>query len=329
MRTLQREYGQEAFVSGQQKTVKLPIDYAQADIMVEFKANITVTDPGAGAAGTVSDFSPAGLVSSINIRANGSDVIKSLSLIDACYETAIHYGVLPSCALVANGNVKAATDYYVTARIDFAMYGTVKPYDTILNAKRFTSFEALVQFGSASDIYADAKGTMTTTVNSGTITFYGKEAVGIDPKAVFPVFKESTIESTVTATKSEHKIELNYAQDLSYRQLILRSKVDGISSNATINNVKLQSGGVVFLNINGARLRARNTLISGYAAPTGVYVIDFCEGAHASLGRINDSLDTSGLSSLDLILDVTKTGTVALIKVLTNEIIVPTVVSQK
>jgi hypothetical protein len=328
MRTLQREYGQEAFVSGQQKTINLPIDYAQADIMVEFKANITITDPGGGAAGTVSDHAPAGLVSSINIRANGSDVIKSFSLIDAIYQSQIRYGVLPLQSVMANGNVKAATDYYVTARIDFAMYGTVKPYDTVFNSKRLTSLQALIQFGSASDCYADAKGTMTTVVNSGTITLYGKEAVGIDPEAVFPVFKESTIASTVTATTSEFKIPLNYAQDLSYRALTLRGIVDGVSSNAILNNVKLQSGGVVFLNVNAARLRARNTLCAGLSMPTGCYEIDFAEGAHAALGRINDSLDTSGLSSLDLILDVTKSGTVSIVKVVTKEIIVPTVVKK-
>jgi hypothetical protein len=55
--------------------------------------------------------------------------------------------------------------------------------------------------------------------------------------------------------------------------------------------------------------------------PTGYYAVDFCED-----GRLGDALDTSGLSSLDCILEVAHPGTTDIIKVYTTEIIRPTVI---
>lgn len=318
MRTITREYGQKTYTANQQETIPLPRDYAQNDIMVELAANITIAS--GSSSGVLKDYAPAGLIQSINIRANGSDVIKSLSFQDIVIQTALRYGVVNKNTLMPDGGILGATDYYVYGRIDFSMFRTIKPYDTIFNSKRLTSFDAIIQWGNAASMYATA-GDRTVTINSATVTLYGKEAIGIAADQVFPVFKESTILSTISATSSEHKIALNYASDLSYRQLVLLGFDDGVLSNSVINNVKLQSGGVVFVNINSRRLQARNQTLLGIAIPAGQYVLDFAED-----GRINDSLDTAGLSSLDLILDVTAASTQNTVKVLTNEIIVPTVV---
>jgi len=318
VKNLTREIGSKAWVSGGQETISMPMDYAYVDIMVKLAAAVTVT--GGNTSGTLADNAPAQLLKTIEIRANGRDVIKSLDFAGLVRLTQIRYGTAPNNTVMANGDNQSATACYVYAIIPCAMWRAVVPFDTLFNAKPLTTLEAILTFGTTADIYSTA-GNRTTTA-TGTIYLACREAVGLDEGAVLPINKEATIQSQVTATSTEHKISLNYAKDLLYRALVLRATDGGALSNAVINNIKLQSGGVVFFNLSGISVRNRNKLIySLETMPTGYYSIDFCED-----GRLGDSLDTSGLSSLDLILDVTVGSGTTYVKVYTTEVIRPLVV---
>lgn len=319
MRNLTREVGNKTWVSGGQETIPLPRDYAYVDIMVELYAKITIA--GANAAEVLADNAPAQLLRTIEIRANGRDVIKSLDFAGLIRLTQLRYGTAPNHTVLASAANQANTECYIYAIIPQAMWRAVKPFDTVFNSRPLSTYEAILTFGTVADIYTTA-GAATWTVVSAAVYLSSREAVGLPDDAILPINKEATIESVVTATATEHKIPLNYAKDLQYRALVLRAHDAGCLSNAIINNIKLQSGGVIFYTISGRRTRNRNKLMySIEAMPTGYYAIDFCED-----GRLGDSLDTSGLSSLDLILDVTVgTGTTK-VKVYTTEVILPTVV---
>ena len=320
MRNITREIGSKAFVSGGQETIPIPRDYAFSDIMVELDASVTIS--GGNTSGTLKDNAPAQLLRTIEIRANGRDVIKSLDFEGLVRLTQLRYGTAANNTVMANGDNQTATLCYIYAIIPQAMWRSVKPFDTLFNAANLTTYEAILTFGTAASIYTDTAGNRTTAINSGTVYLSSREAVGLDPKVVLPINKEATIESTITATATEFKIPLNYAKDLNYRALVLRAQDGGALSSSIINNIKLQSGGVIFFNLGGVRVRNRNKLIYGVETmPTGYYAIDFCED-----GRLGDALDTSGLSSLDLILDVTVGSGTTKVKVYTTEIIVPTVV---
>lgn len=318
MRNLLREYGQKTWVSGGQDSLDIPRDYAINDIMLEFAGSIIVS--GGTTNGTPKSFCPAGLVKQLDLRANGRDTIKSMAFEDIVAQTTIRYGTLPNNTLMTSG-AQATYPYYIYGIMNLAMWGTVKPFDTLFNANPLTSLTLQITWGVQADLYTSVAGDRTHTI-TGTLSVLGKEVVGVPSQQLFIVFKEATINAPVAASSSEFKIPLNYARDLSYRGLTLRARVDGAEVNTVVNNIKLQSGGVIFINVNGRRLAARNkSMFSLETWLTGFYVIDFCED-----GRIGDSLDTSGLSSLDLILDVTKSGTTCEIKVITQELIVPTVV---
>jgi len=318
MRNLLREIGSKAFVASGQETINLPRDYAYVDMMIELSAAVTVS--GGNTSGSIKDNAPAQLLKTIEIRANGRDVIKSLDFEGLVRLTQLRYGTAPNNTVLANGDNQSATACYVYAIIPQAMWRSVKPFDTLFNAKPLSTYEAILTFGAVADIYYSA-GNRTTTA-TGTVYLSAKEAVGLDEKAILPINKEGTVEADITANATEFKISLNYAKDLSYRALTLRTQDGGANSNSIINNLKLQSGGVIFVNINSRRLRNRNKLIYALETmPTGYYAIDFCED-----GRLGDSLDTSGLSSLDLVLDVTVGSGTTKCKVYTTEIIVPTVV---
>lgn len=319
MRNLIREYGEATYANNGRATILLPRDYAQVDILVELYASI-ITDIGTTAA-TYLDVAPAQLLKHIEIRANGRDVIKSLDFEGLVRLTHLRYGTEPNNT-VLDATQDETVSHYLYGLIPFAMWRSVKPFDTLFNSKPLTTFEAILTWGTMADCF-DAGETYDSTysVNEAIVYLSGKEAVGLAPDAVLPVNKEATTESTVTATATEKKIQLNYAKDLQYRTLVLRTTLDYKVSNAMLNNIKLQSGGVIFFNLNARRDRARYKTIYGLESiPTGYYVIDFSED-----GRLFDSLDTSGLSSLDLILDVTASADTDRIKVYTTEIITPTV----
>ena len=318
MKNLTREIGSKAYVSGGQETISMPKDYAYVDIMVKLAAAVTVS--GGNTSGTLADNAPAQLLKTIEIRANGRDVIKSFDFAGIVRLTQIRYGTAPNNTVMANGDNQSATACYVYAIIPCAMWRAVVPFDTLFNVKPLTTLEAILNFGTTADIYS-AAGNRTTTA-TGTVYLACREAVGLDENAVLPINKEATSQYEVTGTTTEFKISLNYAKDLLYRAIFLRSTDTGVVENDIINNIKLQSGGVVFYNLSSITVRNRNKLIYGLETmPTGYYGIDFCED-----GRLADSLDTSGLSSLDLILDVTVGSGTTYIKVYTTEIIRPLVV---
>lgn len=322
MRNLTREIQDVAIVENSRATIELPRDYAYVDIMVELYAKITIS--GGNTSGTLLDVAPAQLIRTVEVRANGRDVIKSMDYEGLVRLTHLRYGTAPNNTLLANGDAAANSVCYVYAIIPQAMWHAVKPFDTIFNAKPLSTYEMILTFGACADIYqTGAAGNRTTVLDEGRVYVSCRESVGIPADQVFPINKEGTIEDEVTANATEFKIPLNYAKDLSYRALVLRT-TDGYKiSNAIINDLQLKSGGVIFFRLGGRRVRARYKSIYWLESiPTGYYVIDFCED-----GRLGDSLDTSGLSSLDLILNVTVGAGVTRVKVYTTEIIVPTVVT--
>jgi len=318
MRNYTREQGNKTWVSGGQETLPIARDYAYDNILIELKADITIS--GGNTSGTLKDLAPAQLLKTVELRANGRDVIKSLDFEGLCRLTHIRYGTAPDNTLMANGDNQANTVCYVYGILPLAMWRAVQPFDTLFNAKPLTTLEMILTFGTAADIYSTA-GNRTTAINSAYVYVASREAVGLDPAAILPVNKEGTIEDTPASTSSDYKIPLNYAKDLSYRTLVFRTKADDVVVNTIINNIKIQSGGVIFYNVNDTRTRARNkSIYSLEAMPTGYYAVDFCED-----GRLGDALDTSGLSSLEAIIDLTHVGTTDKIKIYTTEIIRPTV----
>lgn len=315
MRNLTRELGQSTIVASGQDTIVLPRDYAYVDILIELYCVVTRT---AGTTdGIVRDNAPAQLLRQIEIRANGRDVIKSLDFEGLVRLTQLRYGTAGNHTILVG---TATTTCYIYGILSFAMWRSVKPFDTLFNAKPLTTLEAILTYGAITDMFTTTYD--STYAISGLVYLSSREAVGLKDDAILPVNKEAAQEATISASQTDFPLQLNYAKDLAYRAIVLRAKVDNVLSNAVINNVQLKSGGVIFVNINSRRLRARNKYIYGVETmPTGYYAIDFSED-----GRLGDSLDTSGLSSLTLILDVTQSGTTDKVKVYTTEIIIPTVV---
>lgn len=338
MKILEREIGTITFAEGQTRTLALPRNYAYSSLNLKFAC---VMDRAGGSAGVPKDSCPAQLISRIEIRANGRDTIKSLDFETLHRLTQIRHGTRPviSFAAMEGFGVKTDEELLVCAQIDFAMPRAVREIDTLLDSAGLATLEMIVTFGAAADVMDDAFDG-TCNVDSGTLYVAAVERVGVPAGTRFMINKEYQIQSQVTATTTSHQIALPVSN--MYRGLVLKTHSDGIQVDTILNNIQIKSGTEVFKNRLAPFLQCDNKVLfalenleqDGSAAAVdhyflthnleGYYVLEFCPD-----GRLTECLDTSRLSSLELLLDVNSVGTVDMIDVYPIELIMPLLPSKK
>jgi hypothetical protein len=166
------------------------------------------------------------------------------------------------------------------------------------------------------------------------------ESVGVPVGTKFMVNKEYQIRSQVSAASNNHQITLPVGN--LYRSIMIRALSDGLPVNTIINNIQVISGTEVFKNRNAAVLQRDNRLdyhleipeIASSAAAKdhyyieyvidGYYILEFCTD-----GLLTESLDTTRLSELKLVLDVAHPGTTDYIDVYPCELIMPAATNNK
>lgn len=331
MKILERDIGSIDFAANQQRTLQLPRNYAYRILSLKLVANLSWTETTAG---VVMDSAPAQLVRNIMIRVNGRDVVKNLSLEALHRLSQIRYSTRPRIVSPANTTVATNQDLEVHAYIPFAMWRAVKPVDTLLDSSGMATLEMIIDWGVGNDVFGGAFGG-TVTVNSATLYVSSIEAVGVPPGTKFMVNKEYSIESAITAATTNHQINLPVSN--LYRCFVLKTVSDDCNVNTILNNIQLKSGTEVYKNRNAAHLQMDNRLDYMMELPvslaaalggadyannllTGYYMLEFVRD-----GRLTESLDTSKLSSLELILDVAHPGTTDTVTIYPVELIVPPV----
>jgi hypothetical protein len=189
----------------------------------------------------------------------------------------------------------------------------------------------------------DAFDGASVTVDEATLFVSSVESVGVPPGASFFTNKEYMIRSQINAASNKHQISLPVAN--LYRSIVLKTHSDGDQVDTILpfsltaqNTITLQAGTEVFKYRIGGGLQASNRLDyemqvperTGSAAALnhrlqellqeGYYILEFVKD-----GRLTECLDTSQLSSLDLILDVAHPGTDDFVDVYPVELIRPAV----
>jgi len=298
------------------------------------------------------DCAPAQLVKNIMIRANGRDVIKNYdmeSLHRLCQQ---RHGTRPYIyATDWDGYADAADkELNVAASIDFEMWRAIRPIDSLLDSAPLATLELIITWGAGIDTMNDAwpgsgGSAESVTVNEATLFVSTVESVGVPADTRFAVNKEYMIRSEVTAASNRHQIQLPVGN--LYRSIVLKTHSDGDQvdtilpfSLAAQNTITLQAGTEVFKYKIAGCLQAENRLDYEMEVPErngsgaaldhflqellqeGYYVLEFVKD-----GRLTECLDTSKLSSLELILDVAHPGTVDFIDVFPVELIQPPAVA--
>jgi len=349
MKILERELGSIAFAENQTRTLPLPRNYAYRCLNLMLIAKLTRSATAADGGGP-KDSAPAQLVKNIMVRANGRDVIKSIDMESLHRINQIAHGTRPHIYSEDwSGYADAANKTLtINARIDFEMWRSIRPIDTLLDSAGLATLELIITWGAGIDTMNDtwpgAGGSAeSVTVVEATLHVSSVESVGVPAGTVFMTNKEYNIRSQVTAASARHQIQLPVSN--LYRWIILKMHSDGDQvdtilpfSLAAQNTIQIQAGTEVFKYRIAGCMQADNRLDfklevperTGTAAALnhrlqellleGYYVLEFVKD-----GRLTECLDTAKLSQLELILDVAHPGTNDFIDVFPCELIRPPV----
>lgn len=331
MKVLERELGTIDYVANQTRTLQLPRNYAYRKIYLKLEAQVDV----AGAtAGNPKDSCPAQLISSIELRANGRDVIKRIDFETLHRLTQMRYGVRPFIDSLPSGfAVQSNVVVGAHAILDFEMWRAAKPIDTLLDSAGLATLDLIVTFGAGANIMTDAfNGTIT--VDSATLYVSSLEAVGVPAGTMFMLNKEYQIRSQVNAASTNHQINLPVGNN--YRSIVLKTHSNGVQVDTILNNIQLKAGTEVFKNRTARLLQCDNRVELGMEVPEdngsagavdhyyqettleGYYLLEFVKD-----GRLTEMLNTGKLSSLELLLDVSHPGTTDFIDVYPCEVVIP------
>ncbi len=342
MKILEREIGSIEYAENQTRTLPIPRNYAYRCLDLFLIAKI---ERAAGSAGEAKDSAPAQLVKNIVIRANGRDVVKNYDMETLHRLCQLRHHTRPfidSEGLSGYGIIATpGTVHMIHARIDYEMWDAIRPIDTLLDSAGLATLELIVTWGTGMDIMNDAFDGASVTVNDATLYVSSVESVGVPAGTSFMTNKEYVIRSQVTAASARHQIFLPVSN--MYRSIVLKTHSDGDQVNtilpfgiANLNTIAIQSGTEVFKYRIAGTLQACNRLdkrmevpeVMGDAAALnhrleeqsleGYYELEFVKD-----GRLTECLDTSKLSSLELMLDVAHPGTDDFIDVYVTELIRP------
>lgn len=343
MKILEREIGSLTYAANQTRTLPLPRNYAYRCLDLVLIAKI---EREAGSAGTCKDSAPAQLVKNIMIRANGRDVIKNYDMETLHRLNQMRHHTRPfidSDALKGFAIIATPGEVFqVTARIEFEMWDAIRPIDTLLDSAGLATLELIVTWGTGLDIMNDASDCASVTVNDATLFVSSVESVGVPPGTSFMTNKEYMLRSQVSAASNKHQIQLPTSN--LYRSFVIKTHSDGDQVNTILpwsitaqNTISLQSGTEVFKYRIAGCLQACNRLDNEMEVPElmgdiaaavvhslqernleGYYLLEFVKD-----GRLTECLDTSMLSSLELVLDVAHPGTDDFIDIYPVELIRP------
>ena len=296
-RLFKRKENQTNFTASTQSRIELSRNYHMQSLLIKLSVN---HDNGADA-----EFNDAllwSLINSIEIVANGNENIKQIPASKLYLDNVTGTGMNGLNSVIQTVTT-TANNSYVWARIDFSMPNTIRPHDTILNTALFSTFDLLVNWGSASTLGTDI------TVNNASLEVFSNSLVNYKRNVgeTIKYFKETSLVEEITSSTTEYTISMP-VQKL-YKGISIVSTVNNARNNDVINSITIKSGTTVFVSWDFQALRAENNMEftpETTASLDGIAVINF-----AQRGRLSDMLDTmSQFNTLEVVLDVTKqTGT--------------------
>lgn len=264
-------------------------------------------------------------VKKVDIVANGTDVIKSISGPMLRWLNFFWYGRFPTVS-PALGAGSGDPELRSTLILPFWMPRSVRPIDTALDSRRLSDLKIEITWGD----YDDVNGTTATGwITEPTLRVDSLESYGID--GPFANWRLWEIEKTITATTSEYQVQLPVGG--MYRGFFMRTTDAGVMQGDILNNFKWRSGTNVFADVDSAIMRDVEMLRRGeqrsYSGTAyddlaqannesfeGIYAYD-----HVTDGMLTEAVDTAGFSEHELSLDVAVGGGTTKILILPSQVI--------
>lgn len=300
---LKRFVGKQNFTDNSRLVFDLPRDFDYEAIIVRFYGTTTMTVAGTA----VRAEAPLQLLKFINLKANGTDLLDGLSGIMAHRVGVFRRGQLapltPQAAATATAQAFSAV-----VILDRCVIDGIRTKDGNFPSRGLSTFQLECIMDVATAVLTGAP---TGTITAGTCevsVIQSDESVGSDGKRTLPRVVTKRTQATYPFPNSNANAQIRLNTGSLTRGLLLRaygSVTAGEPSDAVINNVKIQQGNQVLLDLPYATLRAMNaTDYELTTLPTGLCIVDFM-AMGGPAGKLSDCLDMRGGEEVWLYLDVT------------------------
>ena len=250
-----------------------------------------------------------GVVKRIDIIANGTDNIRSISGTALRWLNMFQYGAYPRVSTALGDGATANPAFASVLILPFWMPRAVRPIDTALDTRELSDLTIEITWGTFTDVNSAASAWTTEP----SLTVYALESFGI--KGPFSQSRIFAIEETITATNSQFKTRLPVGP--MYRGFLINTTDAGVDEGDILNNLKLISGTTVFQDLPSFVIKdvfkIRNELNRSFSGAAyddlgigddnsfeGWYFLDLVTD-----GFMSEAIDSLGFSELELEADVT------------------------
>lgn len=322
-RWIRRRIDDVPFVANSTQAIPIPQDFLLKRMILDLYGEVVVD---VEALDGIDQFAPAELIDRIQVIASGRETIKSYTGWQLYLLNRNRGGVLP--ARVQPGLTVATHDFRLTLFIDFCLPNSVRPVDTLLNTRPFSSLQLKIDWGDVNSI-VNAGASSTQVLQNVRLHVFVEETTAPDQDR-FTIFKESVIEKVIPATNPALPIDLPIGNVIN--DIMINQWTDGAKTEASILNYDLVESGSIYhlqrIEWLMDKYRTRFDQMSEHDIhpqvatadvyePYGVY-IDFKED-----GLISSALNVSNVRDLKLILDAVLQGTADVVYVNVGELILP------
>lgn len=299
-RTQKIALGKAVYISGG----TVPIDISRGLLLKSIHCRFSGTFTVAGAAGTLlSDF-PLGLISRVELVADGRKPFISADARALWKFDHIMRGKKPEILGPATGGIVASTPFSAKFSIDMQAMRFAIPIDSYLDTRLYDGLQLKFTFASASAGIIPGGGGTTSVDAGATVDVTGEyTAAGFE----FPKFARIMISEDVPVVAVSSNLRQPIPRNGILAQSLYRTDNDSILSDAIINNITIRSDNTVYHrdHLPWASLQSQNLqdyqLDGGGTGglQTGNALIDYSED-----GMLSSCIDTTQINTFDSIFDV-------------------------
>lgn len=240
-----------------------------------------------------------GCIERIDIVADGNQNIKQVNPAKFVVNNIINNGRRGKYTLDTGGN-KTGVTQKATLTIDMIMSGEVRPMDTILNARRFTTLFLDVKWGTSAML---GRG---ITIKDAKLRISSVQLIGYQRNKGENISYYKEVMRTLSPKTDTTEFLIEMPVNKFYQGFLLSATNDGVLTDNIINNIRIKSGTTVFVDMKAETIQRFNELdfrIQKDENYTGLYYVDF-----TPRGRLSDVLNTmtaqGGFNTLEIILDI-------------------------
>ena len=257
-----------------------------------------------------------GVIKRIDLIANNTDVLRSISGNQLWWLNYFMYGVPPNVIPALGDDTAVEVPWASYLVLPLWMPRSLRPMDTALDARELSDLKLEITWGDYTDIQVAA----TAFTIDPVLEVHSLESFGA--KGPFSQWRVYAIEKTIAATAAQFQVHLPVGP--MYRGFLMNFTEGAgaaiADTGAILNNFKIVSGTTVFADIpaellsHGDRLKQSVSRFwdNGGEAYDGLRrgtTFNNLEGwyfyDHVTDGYLSESIDTLGFSEFELELDVT------------------------